>query len=155
VYIETGASGRKPFRKMFSNKTDAVQDFNKYKSFTNVYHSIYWFFEREEKFDANDIMGKPNLDPNNEDDLVMYMAKGVDDFTIQYVGLDFDNLGNVVEEFEFNEWRPENKDIRDAPVEWKNKSFAPLAFKFTFTLYDSKGIIENGRRFTHIVYLGD
>jgi four helix bundle protein len=28
------------------------------------------------------------------------------------------------------------------------------AFKFTFTLYDSKGIIKNGRTFTHIVFLG-
>jgi len=27
------------------------------------------------------------------------------------------------------------------------------ALKFTFTLYDSKGIIEDGRTFTHIVYL--
>jgi prepilin-type N-terminal cleavage/methylation domain-containing protein len=29
------------------------------------------------------------------------------------------------------------------------------ALKFTFTLYDSKGIIKEGRTFTHIVYLGD
>ncbi|MFC1780698.1 Tfp pilus assembly protein FimT/FimU [Planctomycetota bacterium] len=29
------------------------------------------------------------------------------------------------------------------------------ALKFTFTLYDSKGIIEEGRTFTHIVYLDD
>jgi len=27
------------------------------------------------------------------------------------------------------------------------------ALKFTFTLYDSKGVIKNGRTFTHIVYL--
>lgn len=29
------------------------------------------------------------------------------------------------------------------------------ALKFTFTLYDSKGIIKEGREFTHIVYIGD
>jgi prepilin-type N-terminal cleavage/methylation domain-containing protein len=29
------------------------------------------------------------------------------------------------------------------------------ALKFTFTLYDSKGIIKTGRTFTHIVYLGN
>ncbi len=29
------------------------------------------------------------------------------------------------------------------------------ALKFTFTLFDSKGIIEQGRTFTHIVYLGN
>jgi len=34
-------------------------------------------------------------------------------------------------------------------------TFYPNAFRFTFTLYDSKGIIEKGREFTHIVYLGD
>ncbi|MBA7692001.1 hypothetical protein ES703_100557 [subsurface metagenome] len=33
--------------------------------------------------------------------------------------------------------------------------FYPKALKFTFRLYDSKGIIEKGRRFTHIVYIGD
>ena len=29
------------------------------------------------------------------------------------------------------------------------------ALKFTFTLYDSRGILKDGRTFTHIVYLGD
>jgi hypothetical protein len=29
------------------------------------------------------------------------------------------------------------------------------ALKFTFTLYDSKGILKEGRTFTHIVYLGN
>lgn len=29
----------------------------------------------------------------------------------------------------------------------------PKALKFTFTIYDSKGVIKNGRTFTHIVYL--
>jgi len=34
-----------------------------------------------------------------------------------------------------------------------DSDFYPRALKFTFTLYDSKGIIKNGREFTHIVYL--
>jgi len=34
-----------------------------------------------------------------------------------------------------------------------SNGFFPDAFKFTFTLFDSKGIIEKGRTFTHIVYL--
>jgi len=33
------------------------------------------------------------------------------------------------------------------------KEFWPRALKFTFTLYDSKNIIKDGRPFTHIVYL--
>jgi len=36
---------------------------------------------------------------------------------------------------------------------WTFAGFYPKALKFTFTLYDSKGIIRNGRTFTHIVYL--
>lgn len=51
MFIETGATGRSPFRKMFDNKQEAINDFNKYKAFTNVYHSSYWFREKEEKFD--------------------------------------------------------------------------------------------------------
>lgn len=31
----------------------------------------------------------------------------------------------------------------------------PKALKFTFTLYDSDGVIKGGRTFTHIVYIGD
>ncbi|MBN1787948.1 MAG: hypothetical protein JW806_06075 [Sedimentisphaerales bacterium] len=31
----------------------------------------------------------------------------------------------------------------------------PDAFKFTFTIYDSRGILENGRQFEHIVYIGN
>ena len=33
--------------------------------------------------------------------------------------------------------------------------FPPDALKFTFRLYDSRGIIEGGREFTHIIYLGE
>lgn len=35
-----------------------------------------------------------------------------------------------------------------------NQEYWPEALRFTFTLYDSRGIIEDGRTFTHIVYLG-
>jgi hypothetical protein len=31
----------------------------------------------------------------------------------------------------------------------------PQALKFTFTLYDSRGVFKDGQTFTHIVYLGD
>lgn len=53
MFIETGATGRNPFRKMFTNRQDTILDFNKYKAFTNVYHSSYWFREQEEKFDKS------------------------------------------------------------------------------------------------------
>jgi len=35
------------------------------------------------------------------------------------------------------------------------RGFYPAALKFTFKVYDSKGIIKGGRTFTHIVYLED
>jgi prepilin-type N-terminal cleavage/methylation domain-containing protein len=35
----------------------------------------------------------------------------------------------------------------------RNQANWPKALKFTFTLYDSKGILKKGRVFTHIVYL--
>lgn len=50
MYIETGASGRQPFRQMFDSEEQAIQDFNKYKRFSNVYHSVYWFMGQEQKF---------------------------------------------------------------------------------------------------------
>jgi prepilin-type N-terminal cleavage/methylation domain-containing protein len=33
------------------------------------------------------------------------------------------------------------------------KQYRPKALKFTFTVYDSKGVIKEGQTFTHIVYL--
>ena len=100
-------------------------------------------------FDANTLMVVKNLNLNDPNDLVNYMAKGVDDFTIQYVGAeDWGATPPIIKNF--NEWRPENSEI----VGWP-KSLYPIAFKFTFTLYDSKGVIKNGRKFTHIVYIGN
>jgi prepilin-type N-terminal cleavage/methylation domain-containing protein len=41
------------------------------------------------------------------------------------------------------------------PTEWSPYQVKPKALKFTFTLYDSKGVLKGGRRFSHIVYLGN
>lgn len=35
------------------------------------------------------------------------------------------------------------------------EQYRPRALKFTFKLYDSRGILKEGRLFTHIVYFGD
>lgn len=93
----------------------------------------------------NDWIVRPAIDPNNEEDIPMFLARGVDDFTIQFDANDtdrFDPNGTLV-------WLPENNDMNDV-----DNSRAPNAIKFTFTLYDSKGIIKGGRKFTHIVYIG-
>ncbi|MHC4068275.1 MAG: PilW family protein [Planctomycetota bacterium] len=97
--------------------------------------------------DVNDIlMAEEELDLNDANDLAMYMAKGVDDFTIQYVG---DEVPS--ENLDFNEWRPTDQQFDDG---WP-KMLIPVALKFSFKIYDSRGVIEKGRRFTHIVYLVD
>ncbi len=83
--------------------------------------------------DINQWTARPPLDLRLEDDLVMYMAKGVDNFTIEWLG----GPGSM-------NW-----------VRSTSGSVSTRAFKFTFTLYDSHGVIKNGRTFTHIVYLGD
>jgi hypothetical protein len=75
---------------------------------------------------------RPPLDPQSENDLVMYMAKGVDNFTIEYNG----TTGGI-------NWQ---RSLGSGGI-------STNALKFTFTLYDSKGVIKNGRTFTHIVYL--
>jgi hypothetical protein len=94
-------------------------------------------------------MDDKSLNLNDANDLVNYMAKGVDDFTIQYVGgEDWGATPPIIKNF--NEWRPENSEV----IGWP-KALYPIAFKFTFTLYDSKGVIKEGREFTHIIYIGD
>jgi len=85
---------------------------------------------------------RPRINPNDlGPNVVMYMAKGVDNFTIQFA--EWDNLAGKYR------WAPE------IPQEFGKYEggITTRAFKFTFTLYDSKGIIKTGRTFTHIVYL--
>jgi hypothetical protein len=99
--------------------------------------------------DPNAWLQKPVIDANNlkPTDLFMYMAKGVDDFAIQFARWD-----PVLMNYR---WWPANQQIQPGLGFQPLQPIASNAIKFTFTLYDSKGIIENGRMFTHIVYLGD
>lgn len=89
--------------------------------------------------DPNHWLMRPVVEPNNvKASLPMYVAKGVDNFTIHYLDA--------------------NTQLHTEAIPWlryTSKSEAdyvnPKAFKFTFTLYDSKGILKKGRTFTHIV----
>ena len=109
-----------------------------------------------------------------EEDLPLYMTDGVANFMIQigewdqvnqtfiwlpdnsvfdFVG-DPDSDGNGVFGFFYNV--PASDELVQQLNDWYDESANwPRAIRFTFTLYDSRGIIENGRTFTHIVYLGD
>jgi len=112
---------------------------------SEYYESSLSQLAADENFDIDEMMEVRPLDINEPNDLVTYMAEGVDDFTIQYVGED-ESLKP------FNEWRPIDANTNE---DWLDEDFDPKAFKFTFTLYDSKGVLEDGKTFTHIVYLGD
>ena len=94
-------------------------------------------------------VSKPPLDVNNPGDLVMYMAKGVDDFAVQFAMWDPNSVPMNYR------WWPMNYEIGAGLGFQPLQPIASNAIKFTFTLYDSKGVIKNGRKFTHIVYLGN
>jgi prepilin-type N-terminal cleavage/methylation domain-containing protein len=91
---------------------------------------------------------RPLIDPNKlQTYLPMYLAKGVDDFTIDYLPGDKDwQVGRMP-------WYP-STDPNSTPAKWITMSVPPRAIKFEFTLYDSRGIIKKGRTFSHIVLLG-
>lgn len=99
-----------------------------------------WMVNPPHQNDPNLWIVRPVVEPNNvRANLPMYLAKGVDNFTIQYVADD-----SVWKTSETIPWlRPTSTT--------ETSSVKPKAFKFTFTLYDSRGYIKKGREFTHIV----
>ena len=76
MYIETGVSARAPFRKLFSSYDDAIRDINEHKSFSNVYHSIYWFREIEEKWDF--LKGRTHEGANYESAIIDRIVLDID-----------------------------------------------------------------------------
>jgi len=85
--------------------------------------------------DPNTWTRRPVIDPNDmRASLPMILARGVDSFTVHYLKA--------------------STPLGTAAIPWIRQSqgvMNPKAFEFTFTLYDSKGIIKKGRTFTHIV----
>jgi len=114
---------------------------------------------------------RPLIDMNDRHTYHKLICDGVGSFAIQLAYWDLDGL----------RWFPSNNPDGDATTDdsdfdlpgdefgvyfsvpgsatitnWEPiPTFYPNAFRFTFTLYDSRGVLEGGRTFTHIVYLGD
>jgi prepilin-type N-terminal cleavage/methylation domain-containing protein len=88
---------------------------------------------------------RPEVDPTDANEIPMYFAKGVDDFTIT-IDADVNSINHGID------WWPEPNDM---PADGNDyvKGYPDLV-KFTFTLYDSRGLFKNGRKFGHIVYIG-
>jgi prepilin-type N-terminal cleavage/methylation domain-containing protein len=93
-------------------------------------------------FTPGDWAKRPIIDPNSLDSyLPMYLVKGVDSFTISYLA--------------------QGASWQSGPVPWSRPTdrkstsvtISPRAIRFEFTLYDSRGLIRGGRRFSHIVLL--
>ena len=97
-------------------------------------------------------LDRPDVDPNTGSGISMYLAKGVDNFSITLCGSGFD----VTDNNDSINWLPLQPSAAKEYFgfyPYYGRLF-PDAIKFTFTLYDSKGIIKTGRRFEHIVYIG-
>jgi prepilin-type N-terminal cleavage/methylation domain-containing protein len=106
-----------------------------------------------------------SVDPSLEKFIPLYLTNGISDFTIEWAEY---SGGTYI-------WKPIDTDFisRDSnkdgdfgftfnipggvsAVDWYEWSGSyPRALKFSFTLRDSKGVMKQGRRFTHIVYIGE
>ncbi len=94
--------------------------------------------------DPNARVRLPTVDPNDPQKYMpLYLAKGVDDFTIYYAD------GTVQSGTGMLSWLRVEPGAGGAAR--TTEVLRPRAFKFEFTLYDSKGLIRGGRRFSHIV----
>jgi hypothetical protein len=90
----------------------------------------------------------PEVDPDGDGDLTDTHFYGQDDPNTPGVLYPYPPYGGV-----------KINNFRSYPREEINEEYFDAipglgrALKFTFTLYDSKGIFKDGRTFTHIVYL--
>lgn len=75
---ETGADSRVPFRKMVRSREELEKDLNKYKNFSNIYHSIYWFSKTEEKYDY--LTGKTSEGPDYESAIIDKVVLDIDSY---------------------------------------------------------------------------
>ncbi len=78
------------------------------------------------------------------EDVRRLFCENIGEFKIEWSEGNFDLTGDLI-------WLPQG--TTSLQKTWGPNAVKPKAFKFTFTLYDSKGILQGGRRFTHIVYL--
>lgn len=77
-YCESGVSARIPFRTVFKSLADLNKDLNKWRTYSNIYHSIYWFREKEEKYDF--LTGKTYEGCNYESAIINKVVLDIDAF---------------------------------------------------------------------------
>jgi prepilin-type N-terminal cleavage/methylation domain-containing protein len=87
----------------------------------------------------NSVLAGIEVVPPDSNTIRRLMCENVGELKIEWIGANAYGSGNRLN------WLSETNSRRIN--DW------PKALKFTFTLYDSKGILKDGSRFTHIVYL--
>ncbi len=113
--------------------------------------SVQWaYWDRNTLADDYELRWFPSDNPDGDDETndSQMIANGVgpnQKFGVHFNMLDGTGIGDWHDVGEL-----EYQGSDEFPV-----GFYPAAFKFTFTVYDSKKIITGGRTFTHIVYLED
>jgi prepilin-type N-terminal cleavage/methylation domain-containing protein len=122
-------------------------------NFASCQADIQYYFE-----DPNNVLsaGRPDVNmANDSNDARRLLAQNVGSFTIEWTDGSF-SFGQI-NWFGVNNNFGGGFEITGPPyiAVWTpfNQLLWPKALKFTFTLYDSKGIIKHGRRFEHIVYI--
>ncbi len=102
--------------------------------------------------DANGWIARPDVNSANAGSISMYLAKGVDNFSIMYCNKsDIGSPSGII-----NWQRPSSgQKIFFGFYGYLTYPFKqyPDMIKFTFTLYDSKKILKTGRTFEYIVYI--
>jgi len=113
----------------------------------------------------------PEPDFSDPQDMWQYFSAGVGSFKVEWsvgstglddklcwMGLDStatDSNNYVPSEYQNAVDEDQTGDIYTAEWGPKDSIYWPYALKFTMTLYDSKGVLTQGKTFTHIVYIGD
>ena len=100
------------------------------------------------------------IEPSDTTENWKYFSGGVGDLKIQWVenSNPIDANGIIWHDIDNQASRPfESTSGSIYYAKWtpNNLTDWPLAIKFTMTLYDSRGVIKEGKTFTHIVYIGE
>jgi len=116
--------------------------------------SIQWAYWEEISLNDWELRWFPSDDPddngNDSDSQLDLMGTKYPEIN----GPKFGCVFNIPDNQQMDDWLPPDDLYYDSSDQF-DAEFFPVALKFTFRLYDSKGIIKGGRTFTHIIYLED
>jgi hypothetical protein len=121
--------------------------------------SVQWsYLHNDVVMDQNDIYWWPSIDPDGND-LFTYSDFDASYMNLNAFGFYFNTTDPPAPANSY--WFPYSRAsgyYYPDPASLINpgiKPAFPRALKFTFTLYDSRGVFKDGQTFTHIIYLGD